>query len=378
MNDKGEIIVKPTSKLKNIGTIHGDVFTYNNGDGWGLMNVKGETLIRAKYEFLYYDEDGTLIALVKNGDTYEYKYIDQQDNQIGEDSYVKATLFSMFDGKHALVKPNDKIYSIIDKNGKQLENLPDIVDIGTYEGESYIESDYVDINKMIAGFNISPDGLYGFNYQSTPQQAVNMEVKQDLAIGDKQHKAGTPYWYDFKDNIMLYGESEGINGWISIQYSGNLSRQTYKTKRVIDYDFGDYYWYHDDKIPTGYVWNKVRPTLFGLTIYNGGRMHGKLRTLFNALSQKVKSWGKVVKENNGAAIVNLNNGKRAIITMEKDKVSVFWGQLKAAKDIDISKYKDACEEDDLNNISYGYLNDLFSDEVAADTAVVESDSTAVE
>lgn len=52
--------------------------------------------------------------------------------------------------------------------------------------------------------------------------------------------------------------------------------------------------------------------------------------------------------------------------------------MKAAKDIDISKYKDACEEDDLNNISYGYLNDLFSDEVAADTAVVESDSTAVE
>lgn len=342
------------------------------------MNTKGETLVRAKYEFLYYDDDGTLIALVKNGDTYEYKYIDQQDNQIGEDSYVKATLFSMFDGRHALVKPNDKIYSIIDKNGKQLENLPDIVDIGIYEGESYIESDYVDINKMIAGFNISPDGLYGFNYQSTPQQAVKMEVQQDLAIGDKQHEAGTPYWYDFKDNIMLYGESEGINGWISIQYSGNLSRQTYKTKRVIDYDFGDYYWYHDDKIPTGYVWNKVKPTLFGLTIYNGGRMHGKLRTLFNALSQKVKSWGKVVKENNGAAIVNLNNGKRAIITMEKDKVSVSWGQLKAAKDIDISKYKDACEEDDLNNISYGYLNDLFSDEVAADTAVVESDSTAVE
>ena len=376
MNDKGEIIVKPSSKLKNIGTIHGNVFTYNNGDGWGLMNTKGETLVRAKYEFLYYDEDGTLIALVKNGDSYEYKYIDQQDNQIGEDSYVKATLFSMFDGQHALVKSNDKIYSIIDKNGKQLENLPDIVDIGTYEGESYIESDYVDINKMIAGFNISPDGLYGFNYQSTPQQAVNMEVKQDLAIGDKKHKAGTPYWYDFKDNIMLSGQSEGINGWISIQYSGNLSRQTYKTKRVIDYDFGDYYWYHDDKIPTGYVWNKVKPIMFGLLIYNYGRMHGKLRTLFNALSQKIKTWGKVAKENNGAVVVTLNNGKRAIVTMEKDKVTIYWGQLKAVKDIDISIYKDACEEDDPKDISYGYLNDLFSDEVAADTT--EADTAVVD
>lgn len=72
--------------------------------------------------------------------------------------------------------------------------------------------------------------MYGFNFQSTPQQAVKMEVEQDLAIGDKKHKAGTPYWYDFKNDVMLCGESEGINGWISIQYSGNLSRQTYRTK----------------------------------------------------------------------------------------------------------------------------------------------------
>lgn len=73
INDKGETIVKPSEKFKNIGTIQGDVFTYNNGDGWGLMNVKGETLVRAKYEQLYYDDDNTLVAVVKNGDSYEYK-----------------------------------------------------------------------------------------------------------------------------------------------------------------------------------------------------------------------------------------------------------------------------------------------------------------
>ena len=376
IDDKGEIIVKPSAKLKSIGSIHGDVFTYNNGDGWGLMNTKEETLIRAKYEFLYYDEDGALIAVIKNGDSYEYKYIDQQDNQIGEDTYAKATLFSMFDGKHALVKPNDKIYSIIDKTGKQLENLPDIVDIGTYEGESYIESDYVDIDKMIAGFKVSQEGVLGLNFQSTPQQVVKMEVEQDLAIGDKQHKAGTPYWYDFKDNIVISGESEGINAWVGVNFSGNLSRQTYKTKRVIDYDFGAYYWYHDDRIPTGYVWNKVKPVSFSIVIYNHGRMHGKLRSLFNALSKKFKSIGKVAKENNGAVVINLNTGKRAVITMEKDKVLAFWGDLKAAKDIDISKFKDACEEDDPSNVSYGYLNDLFSEEVAADTA--EVDTTVVD
>lgn len=140
-------MVKPSTKLKNIGSIHGDEFTYNNGEGWGLMNVKGETLVRAKYEYLYYDEDNILIAMTKDDDTYEFKYIDKKDNQIGSDTYVVAAPFSSFDSEHTLVKPNDKTYSIIDKKCKQLEGLPDIIDVGNYVGEDYVESDYIDLKK---------------------------------------------------------------------------------------------------------------------------------------------------------------------------------------------------------------------------------------
>lgn len=372
INDKGETIVKPSEKLKNIGSIQGDVFTYNNGDGWGLMNIKGETLIRAKYEQLYYDVDNTLVAVVKNGDSYEYKYIDEKDNQIGNDTYVKATLFSMFDGKHALVKPNDKIYSIIDKQGNQLDGLPDITEISTYEGEDFIESDYVDIGKLIAGFGISQNGLIGLTFKSTPQQVVNMEVELGWAVGDKNHKEGSPYWYDSKDNVQLYKDVEGIRGNVFVDFTGELSRQTYRTKRVIDYTFGDYYWYHDDKIPTGYVWNKVTPSMFALIIGNGGRMHGKLRTLFKSLSEHFKKFGKVAKENNGAVVLTLNNGLRALVYMEKDKVSAYWGDLKPVKDIDIDKYKDVEEEGASDDSSYGYLNNDFADEEAVDTAALDT------
>lgn len=372
INDKGETIVKPSEKLKNIGSIQGDVFTYNNGDGWGLMNIKGETLIRAKYEQLYYDVDNTLVAVVKNGDSYEYKYIDEKDNQVGNDTYVKATLFSMFDGKHALVKPNDKIYSIIDKQGNQLDGLPDITEISTYEGEDFIESDYVDIGKLIAGFGISQNGLIGLTFKSTPQQVVNMEVELGWAVGDKNHKEGSPYWYDSKDNVQLYKDVEGIRGNVFVDFTGELSRQTYRTKRVIDYTFGDYYWYHDDKIPTGYVWNKVTPSMFALIIGNGGRMHGKLRTLFKSLSEHFKKFGKVAKENNGAVVLTLNNGLRALVYMEKDKVSAYWGDLKPVKDIDIDKYKDVEEEGASDDSSYGYLNNDFADEEAVDTAALDT------
>lgn len=375
INDKGETVVKPSAKLKNIGTISGDLFTYNNGDGWGLMNIKGETLIRAKYEYLYIDEDNLLIAVVKNGDSYEYKYIDQKDNQVGEDTYVSATLFTMFDGKHALVKPNDKIYSIIDKNGKQLEGLPDIVDIGTYEGESYIESDFVDLDKLVAGFMITQDGIIGLTFKSKPQDAVKLQVEEGSALSDEKHKAGHPYWYDYTSDIHIYKTVNGVQGYVGINFTGNLSRQTYRTKRVIDYTFGDWYWYHDDHIPTGYVWNNVKPSTFYLAIGNAGRMHGKLRALYKVLYTKFKSMGKVEKENNSAAVITLKNGLRAVVGMKKDNVAIYWGDLKPAKDIDISEYKDACEEDDPNSISYGYLNDLFPDAIdstAVDTMAVDT------
>ncbi len=379
IDDKGNYVVKPSTKLKSIGTIHGDEFTYNNGEGWGLMNIKGETLVRAKYEYLYYDEDDILIAVLKDGDTYEYKYIDKNDNQIGNDTYVTATPFSSFDGEHALVKPNDNIYSIIDKKCKQLEGLPDIIDIGDYAGEGYIESDYVDIKKVVDGFSITQNGIAGLTFSSSPKDVVKEEVSNGYAPSDKSHPAGTPYWYDYRSKVRFTKVVSGVNGSIQVSFPGNLSRQTYRTRRVIDYAFEDWYWYHDEKTPTGYAWNKVTPQSFTLSIDNDGRMHGKLRDLLKALITKFKTFGTIAKQNDGAAVLTLNNKLRAVICMEKDHVSVSWGALKAVNDIDISKYKDVTEEDDPSSIYYGYLNGLFPNGAAdADSTVAAVDTLAVD
>lgn len=112
--------------------------------------------------------------------------------------------------------------------------------------------------------------------------------------------------------------------------------------------------------------------MFALIIGNGGRMHGKLRTLFKSLSEHFKKFGKVAKENNGAVVLTLNNGLRALVYMEKDKVSAYWGDLKPVKDIDIDKYKDVEEEGASDDSSYGYLNNDFADEEAVDTAALDT------
>lgn len=176
INDKGDIVVKPSSKLKSIGTINGDVFTYNNGDGWGLMNIKGETLIRAKYEFLYYDKDC-----------------------------------------------------------KQIEGLPDIVNIGTYEGESYIESDYVDLEKLVASFSIKDNGVLGFSMTSSPKEVAKKAAELNSVSGDKEHPAGTPYWFDYTNNITLTKDINGVKADISNISYGYLN-ELFPDKNKIDAD----------------------------------------------------------------------------------------------------------------------------------------------
>lgn len=372
IDDKGQYVLNPSYKFKNIGMVHGDRFTYSNGEAWGLMTLKGESLIRAKYDILYYADDNSLIAGTSKKDEYEYKFVNENDEQIGNDTYVDAFISSAFGDGHTIVKLNDKQYSIIDKKGESLKNLPDMAEVGLSAGDTYIESDYVDLQALVSAFQITPSGIMGFNYTSSPRNVVRKAAALGMLTGDKEHAAHSPYWFDYKDEVILYKDVDGVRGMFSITFNGKLSRQTYRTKRVIDYEFYDYYYYHDEKIPTGYVWNKVSPHAFTLSISNDGRMRGKLHQLYKIIVSRFKGMGTVAKQNDGAVVLNLRNGKRAFIYMKKNNVVAVWGNLKPVSEIDISEYKDISNVDE--GIDEAENND--DTDVAEDTAV--ADSTAVD
>lgn len=382
IDDKGNYILKPTSKLKNISDISDDKFIYYNGDGWGLMNTKGETLIRAKYESLSFASDKMLIAGVKDGDNIKYKFVDEDDNQIGSDTYEEALPYNIFDNKHTLVKVDDKTYSIIDRKGNQVKDLPDIHKTGFQAdepfAEDYVESDYVDMDKILEAFNITPNGALGLTFNSTPQEAVAKEVKSGTAASDESHPAGSAYWYDITNLVSISKNVSGVNATLEVKFPENLSKQNYRTQRIVDYDDGYYQYYHDENIPTGYSWNNsLRPYTFSLTINHDGRMRGKLRTMLGKMIAKFQSFGKVVKKNDGAAVIKLNNGRTALIYMSKDRVSAVWGDLGDANSIDISEYNDVSEElggDDYNAPS----SDAAVDSVAVDDDYDVADSTTAD
>ena len=82
--------------------------------------------------------------------------------------------------------------------------------------------------------------------------------------------------------------------------------------------------------------------------------------------------GTVAKQNDGAVVLNLRNGKRAFIYMKKNNVVAVWGNLKPVSEIDIKQFGD------ISNVDEGIDEAEGNDDtnVAEDTAV--ADSTAVD
>lgn len=342
INDKNEVIVKPAEKIKGISDIKEKRFVYNNGEGYGVMNLDGENIVRAKYDFLYFDVSDRLIAITektKNSFNFECKFIDDEDNQIGEDKYVSINPFAHFDGKHSFVKVSDRIWSIIDKDGKQVEKLPDIVNINLSFGDNEIVNDHVDFAALFAEMKLSENGIDGLSFETTPIEAVKVGVENGSKVGTSKHPADDPYWYDYEKSIIYTKSFSKVKAVILVSFPGMMSRQTYRNKTEYYYGYA-----FTSKVPSGYAFNDYKANTFVLSFSNIGKMSGKLELLMKELKAHFKKNGKLEKENNGAAVFSINEKNRAMICMEEDRVDVIWGDIKDVNDLDIDKYKNNKEK----------------------------------
>ena len=147
---------------------------------------------------------------------------------------------------------------------------------------------------------------------STPDYDKAVEKATEKSFSD---------WYEFRRKVIgNIGISTHIN------FTGNLSKKIYRTKRELNYDYwGGYYYYSDNKIPAGYTWCDVSLTSFTLYINNTGVMHGKLNALFSRLSDKFKTFGTVIEEYEYFIRLKLNNTS-AVIVQKGDFVMISWGK----------------------------------------------------
>ena len=118
----------------------------------------------------------------------------------------------------------------------------------------------------------------------------------------------------------------------------------------------DYEAEREEMMSHNFVWNDTYPNSFAMKIANKGKMHGRLRPLFNAIVARLQQTGSLMKGNNGAKIFKLKDGHHAIVALEPHSVFVIWGKIEGIEDYDIEIFKNYKE--DLNITSEEMSEDM--------------------
>lgn len=322
LDTKGNQLFKGGSKIDRIGSVEGENFIYLNGEHMGLMNLKGETLIRAKYHLLFFDEDGLFIAMTQKGsEGYECKIIDREDKQVGSETYSTIIPFREFDGQHTIAKQNENDYVLIDREGKVLPKLPDMVEISYSDGDDEIKSNYIDYTALFDALKLQTQGVDGVSVGEQASSVIaRLAGKGWLTNGSDEHPASDPYWYDVRKEISYEKKVNGIKVQFMVAFDDYPSRGEFA---------GNGY---------QYAWNNAKTTACSAVFPNTEKLKGKTDHLYHTLTKKFSALGKVLKENKGAKLFDLGNGKRILVVMDDSIVTVIWCTDKTIQELDLDNF----------------------------------------
>lgn len=354
LDTKGNQLFEGGSKIDFIENVEGENFIYRNGEHVGLMNLKGETLIRAKYSALTFDEDGLFIAMAQKGsEGYECKIIDREDKQVGSETYSNIIKFRAFDGQHTIAEQNDNDYVLIDHEGKVLPKLPDMVEINYSDGNYEIRSNYIDYTALFDAIKLQTLGVDGVTVGEQASSVIaRLAGKGWLTNGTDEHPASDPYWYAVRKDISYKKKVNGIKVQFVVGFDDYPSRGEFTDNGY------------------KYQWNNAKTILCSAIFSNTDKLEGKTDHLYHILAQKFAASGKVLKENKGVKLFDLGNGKRVIVVHSKDEVGVFFCTPEIAQNFNYDEFSDY-EEGSYNTTPYDKEMGNEEDSVVMDSAIVD-------
>lgn len=305
INDKQEEVVKPSAKYSLIDEIRGDKFIYKSDAGlYGVMDMKGNTIIRAKYSELAFDCNDLLVAL-SISDEGPYKFIDENDEQVGKDEYKLATPFAMIDGEHAIVQISKKQFAIINSKGEQLKNLPDMCEVAIYRESYTIDSDYLDIEAMLDKIGITQDGMDGIKFSDKPADVIE---KKKAYVSFRN----TPSDYTNNNTVSYTHDVYDAEPKFEVVFNSVLGARNAPNEGGYSY---------------GYMWTDASISYFSITFEDSDKLKGKMGLLKDALFARFTKMGKILEKTNDTLNLMLKNGMEAVVSYNQDSVTVQWGTL---------------------------------------------------
>lgn len=297
----GEVIFKPSGKIRQLGKLVGDNFTFNDGSGWGVRNLKDEVVLRPKYSQLVWATEKLLWAFDNNNGKSEWTLVDLEGNEITKDTYIDVMPF--FDGEYAAVKITDKSWGFIDKEGKELKGTPDIYELRDHHADEWLVSDFIDLDAIVSDLKITEKSLGDFALDMTAAQVAKVFAENNYEEGKERIEA-TPDGIGARNSLSYDKVIEGATVSYTLGYAdGEYIAEGGESR----YDPNSMDW-----ITTNATWANVKPAYIGVSI-SGDKISGRTKELFSHVATSLKAKGKVFKENPNAIIVSIGNGQKGYV-----------------------------------------------------------------
>ena len=277
MNLKGEKVIKANKRFKRaLNFINGHAIFYNSNYEAGLIDKKGNIVIRAKYQSLAQCDD---LLIFKDND--KEGLLDYEGNIIMKPEYKEIIPF-IGHNKFTYALDNDE-WILIDREGQEVNS-------NSYDEISYLpslpqtrgqvdewsdygywhESDYVDLEieaEKITSL-IKNEGVDKVPYGVTPAVFADA-YKKDYQVSDLQRR-------QYLEHYILHDNYFDVN--LQATYNDNVIVPQYSQKWV-----GDYWGGHYENVMSGYGYNNIEAEDFKLGVVTKGRLLERGKELYDAI-----------------------------------------------------------------------------------------------
>lgn len=330
IDEKGEFILRPSSKVHSIDEIKNGKFIFYDGDDYGLMDFKGNIIIRPKYKRLAFAGKGKLLWAVDDNEDADYKLIDEDEKNISNSEYESVLPFY---GSSAAVQVSKNSWIFIDDKCNDKKVQENIYNIDNSElGDRTFYSQYVDVEALVKTLNFQKTGFLGIS--------LNMNANGILKAFSALTKDGLnmdPSYYDGDTSINTSFELARVDINLSANFDDNIISP-------IESMSTDDYGYSYSEI-TGYQFKNITPNQIGIEIPRCELMKGRMSKATTAIIRRIKELGVVYKENKNAAIVKVGN-MAYFVANTGQAIEIVFGNLDISN-IDISVYEDVTEDSDV-------------------------------
>lgn len=328
LNVKGEEVVKPSKKYRMIGEISGENFSYYDGEKWGVQSIKGEKILPAKYASISFAEDFIIATAISDDGNNEMDYdVEDMETRLydkkGQPVIQKKYLQMLVYGRHIFAQVESDRWVVLTLKGEPIKEMPKISNLMYWDNLGVaVSTDKIDIDKFVKDLDFNATSMDGITFSSGVKSVLNRQAEY-YSWGNSPKAAD----YNYTKEVSIYRRLDGASFMETVVFPTTLSHQNYRSEQVIDFWIGYTYYYHINKVPTGYTFTDSKPQYFSMTFDNYGIMRGKLKTLYKALCKRFEEYGTEQDHNGAATLFALPGGKYAVVAIEPHNVVAMWGNL---------------------------------------------------